>query len=135
MNKLIATQRAFLKQENSKFGPAMQYVPEPWPPQQGVSMVGVWRSKDYLAQLVIEEKTKAVRLSVQRTMIDEKGGWVEGIAWEELQRVKSECGMGHLLAVEVYPRDRDVVNVANMRHLFLMPIDFEIGWKSKREAA
>lgn len=135
MNKLIATKRAFLRQENKKFGAKMQYVPEPWPHQEGVEMVGVWRSKDFLAQLVVEEKTKAMRLSIQRTMIDEKGGWVEGIAWDEMQRVKSECGLGHLIAVEIYPRDIDVVNVANMRHLFFLPIDFEIGWTARREVA
>lgn len=37
----------------------------------------------------------------------------------DLQRLKRECGRGDLDAVEVYPRDCDVVNVANMRHLFV----------------
>lgn len=129
MNKLIATQRAYLRQENAKYGESMTYVPEPWPFQQGVDVVGVWRSRDFLAQLVVEQKSKAMRLSIQRTMINEKGGWVEGIAWEEMQRIKSEIGMGHLVGVEVYPRDVDIVNVANMRHIFIMPVDFEVGWR------
>lgn len=130
MNREIATKRAFLKKENAKYARSMEYIAAPWPYQPGCDVVGVWRSRDYLAQLVVEEKTKVMRLSIQRTMLNEKGDWEDRIPWEEMQRVKSEVGLGHALAVEVYPRDKDVVNVANIRHLFMVPVDFEIGWVS-----
>jgi hypothetical protein len=45
--------------------------------------------------------------------------------------MKREIGLGQALAVEVYPRDKDIVNVANMQHLFMMPPDFRIGWEAQ----
>lgn len=47
-------------------------------------------------------------------------------SWETLQEIKSACGFGHMDAVEVYPRDSDVMNTANARHLYLMdsPLPF-----------
>jgi hypothetical protein len=128
MNKEIAAKRAYLRQQNAKFGIHMERVPQPWPLQQGCCVIDVWRSKDFLAQVVIEKNSGRTRISIQRTMINELGEWLEGIGWEDLQRVKSEIGYGDVIALEVYPRDKDVVNVANMRHLFI--VDFELGWTS-----
>jgi hypothetical protein len=47
------------------------------------------------------------------------GTWVENISWDELQRVKNEVGYSMFWAVEVFPPEKEVVNVANMRHLFI----------------
>ena len=60
-----------------------------------------------------------VRLSVNRTAI-EGPRWKEGVSWDELQAIKRQCGYGDHDAVEVFPRDVDVVNVANMRHLWIL---------------
>jgi hypothetical protein len=30
--------------------------------------------------------------------------------------------------VEIYPRDRDIVNIANMRHLWVMAEPLALGW-------
>ena len=131
MNKLIAAKRGYLTRENSTYSSKMTPVPKwKWPTQKGVTVLEVWRSHGFFAQLVQEETSGAIRLSVNRTMIDRHGDWLADIAWEDLQRIKSECGLGQMLAVEVYPRDKDVVNVANMRHLFLMPADVKIGWSA-----
>lgn len=48
------------------------------------------------------------------------------MSWEDLQKVKSDCGFGGWEAVEVYPRDSDVINTANARHLYLteVPLHF-----------
>jgi hypothetical protein len=54
-------------------------------------------------------------------MLNRRQRFVDGIAWEDLQRLKAEIGKGDYCAVEIYPRDRDLVNVANMRHLWLLP--------------
>ena len=62
------------------------------------------------------------RLSICRTGADTD----TAMSWEELQKVKSLCGFGNLDAVEVYPRDSDVVNTGNVRHLYIFehPLKF-----------
>lgn len=94
------------------------------------SMTGAWRSRDYLVQ-VFSSKYPGVlaRMSVNRVCIDSKGGWQQDIPWEDLQRLKGELGFGALDAVEVYPSDKDVVNVANMRHLWVMDSPVEFAWR------
>jgi hypothetical protein len=32
-------------------------------------------------------------------------------------------------AVEIYPADKDIVNVANMRHLIVLPAPFPYTWR------
>lgn len=76
----------------------------------------VWRSRDFLAQIYDGPTT---RISVCRTTVDSKGEWREDISWDDLQRIKNECGFGEFWALEVFPPVGRVVNVANMRHLWL----------------
>ena len=45
----------------------------------------------------------------------------DGITWDELQKVKNDCGYEDKDAVEFYPRNADVVNMGNVRHLFVFP--------------
>lgn len=40
-------------------------------------------------------------------------------SWEDLQEIKSQCGYGNYDAVEYYPADIDVINTANIRHLYV----------------
>lgn len=75
------------------------------------------------------EKAGIIRLSVCRTNLDRNGNWTDGITWDELQRVKNEAGFAHLDAVEIYPAQRDVVNVANMRHLWIYPEPISHAWR------
>jgi len=56
-----------------------------------------------------------------RLTIHRESGNTTPMSWEELQSVKSACGFGGLDALEVYPRDIDVVNTGNARHLYIMP--------------
>ncbi len=44
----------------------------------------------------------------------------DGISWDELQAVKNEVLGKDVVAVEVYPRQCDVVDELNMRHLFVL---------------
>jgi hypothetical protein len=77
-----------------------------------------WRSRDFLAQLF--QDGDCLRLSVNRTDIDNSGNWKDGITWDELMACKRACGFGNQWAVEVFPPDSQVVNVAPIRHLFLI---------------
>lgn len=93
------------------------------------NLIEVWRSRLFLVQ-VFAEANDILRASVNRSVIDSiTGRWKDGISWEDLQSIKREIGRGHLDAVEIFPADRDVVNVANMRHLWILPEKLPFGWR------
>ena len=101
---------------------------EEWP--SVASHIEAWRSREYLVQ-VFEEQAAGVlvRLSINRTRLTNDGGWQQDIPWEDMQRLKSEAGYGGFDAVEVYPSDADVVNVANLRHLWVMHEPLSFTWR------
>jgi hypothetical protein len=107
----------------------LKMVPEEaWPGSSfDPSRIEVWASNKFLVQ-VFEERQGVLRLSVNRIDIDRNGEWRQDISWDELQQIKREIGRGERYAVEVYPCDADVVNVANMRHLWVLPVPLPIGW-------
>ena len=74
------------------------------------------------------------RLSLCRTEVDiNLRRWKEGISWEDIQQIKTEVGLGALDAVEVYPRDVDIVNVANMRHIWVFKNRYlTFAWRGKK---
>jgi len=127
-------ERRALQAENKKWPAQLRQVPrEEWPPSVlplGRRHVEVWRSRDFLVQ-VFSAHRGIERLSVCRTAHTGKS-FVDGIAWEDLQRLKSECGRGDKDAVEIFPPDKDVVNVANMRHLWVLPHQLPFGWRTVR---
>lgn len=95
-------------------------------------LIEVWRSRFYLCQVYFETD-KITRLSICRPEIDiNNRRWRDGLTWDDLQRAKDEVGRGHLDAVEVYPPNVDVVNVANFRHLWVFN-DTKLGfvWRKK----
>jgi hypothetical protein len=55
--------------------------------------------------------------------------WADNITWDELQALKTQCGYGGHDAVEVYPPTRDVVNVANIRHLWVLAEKLPFAWR------
>lgn len=80
----------------------------------------VWRSREFLVQVYYPEDG-AIRLSLCRTQLNAEGSrWEDNISWDDIQRLKNECGYSDKDAVEIYPRDRDIVNVANMRHIWVL---------------
>lgn len=102
-----------------------------WPTVKPMPL-NAWLSRRYMVQLYDAANATypaLLRLSVNRARLDARGaGWMADISWDELQTIKREIGYGHWYAVEVYPPDANVVNVANMRHLWLLPTPLEIGW-------
>lgn len=128
---------AYLERENAKAPERMTEIPrEEWPADMYRLPAGrlpqrAWRSRFFLAQL-FEERGQHLRLSINRTMIDEStGGWLADLRWEDLMRVKAECGFSDLWAVEVCPPDSEVVNVANMRHLWLLDKAPPYAWRKE----
>jgi len=130
MNKLKIA-RKYMKKENKKW-PAepVPVPPEKWPqlkPPSGAKVVAVWRSKKYVIQQYVE-KSGANRLTICRTILGDDGDWGDNITWDELQQIKAAVGFGDCWAVELFPPDDNVVNVANMRHLWILPSAPDFGW-------
>lgn len=121
MSKLFKQQAAYLQQENKKHTAKLVPVDGVMP----ADVVAVWRSNRFLVQLY-RPKAGGQRISINRTMVDvTTGRWVDGITWQEIQDIKRGIGFGDRDAIEIYPADQDVVNVANMRHIWLVePVAF-----------
>jgi len=74
--------------------------------------VSVWLGSGYLAQ-VFEGDSGIYRISVNRAGCNALGeDWVDGIPWDDLQGIKNAVGFVGRDAVEIYPKKKDVVNVA-----------------------
>lgn len=83
----------------------------------------VWRSNRFLVleyKPVQSPQGPVIRLTVQRTWCDDKGEWVDGITWDELQEIKAQAGYRDHTAIEIYPPEDDIVNVASMRHIWVL---------------
>jgi hypothetical protein len=108
--------------------------PELWPPPRpgAPRPLKCWQSRKYLVQLFeVEGNSQATyRMTICRVTLNIDGRFDDGLSWEDLQDVKREVGFGDSYAVEVFPRDRDIVNVANMRHLWICENPPDIGWLS-----
>lgn len=129
-------QREQLARDNLQYGEHLQEVPSGRAFSSSDGSHGpmrVWRSRQFLVVLWLE-KTGFTRLTCQRSKVNPDGSWVEGISWDDMQRLKSEAGFGHLWAVECFPPDSEVVNVANLRHMFLLNEPPAFGWHKKATA-
>lgn len=120
-------QRRLLEKENAKQPRTLQPVPRSEWPDHPRQPKEVWSSRDYLVQ-VYAEPSGMERLSISRTSLQGER-WADGLSWEDLMGLKRQCGRGDRDALEVYPADKDVVNVANMRHLWLPPEPVAFAWR------
>lgn len=119
----VEEMNAYLLSENEKYGLEFEEVPlDKWiwrTDSQGVKPFKVLRNSLFLVQL-FRFSADTIRMSVNKTMLQSKGRWVDGITWDDLQAIKSMIGYGHRDAVEVYPKNQDLINVSNMRHLWIL---------------
>ena len=120
-------QRRLLEKENAKQSRTLQPVPRSEWPDHPRQPKEVWRSRDYLVQ-VYAEGAGIERISVSSTTLQGER-WADGLSWEDLMALKRQCGRGDRDALEVYPADKDVVNVANMRHLWLPTEPVAFAWR------
>lgn len=119
-----------MRKESATYPVQLVEVPRSeWPQGSSANHLQIWRSRDYLVQVFKAPEGCVFRLSINRTALT-GNGWSEDIPWTELQRLKGECGFGQHDAVEVYPSDKDVVNVAAMRHLWIMADQLTFAWRS-----
>jgi hypothetical protein len=128
---------SYARQEAAKRPEKLTEIPKDrWPPSYRLgpsAPVKAWESREHLAQLYdsgAREGRTVMRLSICRVTLKDDGHWDEGLSWEELMKVKRDVGYADWYAIEIYPRDQDIVNVANMRHLWLLAWPLSIGWFS-----
>lgn len=84
-----------------------------------------WMSRDFAVQ--IHEDEHATRITVHSTRL-RNGHWLDGITWDELMMAKAAVGYEDCWAVELYPPPDQVVNVANIRHLFVLKEPPPFAW-------
>lgn len=120
----------FLRVQNAKYStdvlsevPAEEYLGKEPP-----GFTTCFRSRQFLVQQY--QAGEIIRLTVCRTVI-EGDEWKAEITWDQLQWIKGQLGFADKYAIEVYPRAVDLVNVANMRHLWILPEPLQIGWFRK----
>lgn len=118
-----------LKRDNKRFGKTPKLIYQKADAKPGEPLQA-WRSKNFLVQITKEE-SGFTRMTVQRCAINHDGTWEDGITWDELQELKAQVGLGETWAVEVYPPESQLVNVSNLRHLWLVT-DAPFAWKDGR---
>jgi len=91
--------------------------------------IRTWRSRRFAAVLYDEGIRKPNRLSIHRAAFGDDGRFVGGITWDELMQVKRECGFDKGDALELFPADRTVIDVANMRHLWILQVRSRLNWE------
>ncbi|MBD1555179.1 DUF7694 domain-containing protein [Pseudomonas typographi] len=121
-------QRRLLAKLNAKEPVCLHRVFESqWAAEPAPRIIEVWRSRSFLVQ-VFDEANGYQRMSICRTAHNGQS-WADQVTWDELMQLKHECGRDRD-AVEVFPADQDIVNVANMRHLFFPPEPLTFEWAS-----
>lgn len=128
-------QRREMTRLNAKVPLLLEEIPShDWPGFYSIStsgkhLVRLMRSRHWLVQIYANEHPLVLaRLSVNRTKID-GDQWQEGIQWQDLMGLKAECGYAFYDAVEVFPNMLDIVNVANMRHLWVLREKLPFAWR------
>lgn len=128
--KTLASQRTSIHRQSAEYGAVFVEVPRArWPRDLKAVPEKMYRNRRFLVQIFAPARG-ARRLTVCRTEITRDGNYRDGITWDELQEIKSQMGFGECDAVEVYPPDRDVANVANMRHLWVLDHKLSFVWRS-----
>jgi hypothetical protein len=135
-------QRQELAIENLRFPVTMTEIPKDDLARMkadtlGATPIRCWRSRHFIATLWLQPcagfPNTVRRLTIHRASITPDGEWKDGIAWTELERIKNECGFAGEWAVECYPPADQVIDIANMRHLFLPFLHAQVpeyGWIS-----
>lgn len=80
-------------------------------------IIQAWRNNIYSVQVFARARVgapAAMHLAIRRHDEAEVRGW------SDLQRIKNEIAGEGRAAVEVYPPASDVIDQANMRHLFVL---------------
>ena len=120
-----------IERESRKFGERFEVVPFSdaiAPP----NMVRAWRNRKFMVQQYLprvgDEDMVVCRLTVNIIALD-GDRWQDGIGWNELQDIKAQVGFADFDAVEVFPRNGDIIDVAALRHLWVLRGLLPFAWR------
>lgn len=65
------------------------------------------------------------------TTIKDDGSFDDGISWDRIQQIKSAVGFGDYWGLEVFPTDKTLVNVSNIRHIWLFEERPPFAWSGE----
>lgn len=126
--------RAELAKESAKYGEAFVDMPISDRAKANGTLRAL-RNRHFLVQVYAIESAAAkvapglmCRLSVSRCLLNDRGDWLDGITWDQLQVIKDRVGFGQHDALEVYPANKDLVDVANIRHLWILREPLPWAW-------
>ncbi|MFV1982989.1 MAG: hypothetical protein ACC657_05550 [Thiohalomonadales bacterium] len=121
-----------LNKENKKYSKYLTLIDKSkWYKENAkVSPVKVWRSNRFMVQLF---DCNPLRLSINRTMINQDEHWIDGITWDEIQTIKKQCGYENQCAIEFYPPAFDLVCDFNMRHIWILDKPLDFMWQKIRK--
>lgn len=125
-------QRRQLERDNAKRPLHLVEIPrEDWP--EGMASrprapTAIWRSRGFLVQRFDAPDPAVCRLSILRTSL-QGDRWADNVTWDEIQRLKAEAGFADAWAVELFPAAGDVVNVANIRHIWILDAPPAFAWR------
>lgn len=128
-----------LKRENARWPETLIEMPRTdWPQRlfaDSDRRIAVFKSRKFLVQVM--DDPHSTRLTISRTDWDERQQrWRDDVSWDDIQRLKAEAGFAESWAVEMFPADSEVINVANMRHIWLLDGPPAFAWRcEKREQA
>ena len=104
---------------------------EKWPKPDPRPPLEVFINDKFLVQIIDDKGF--IRMTVNRldlkSIIRGKPIWRDGITWDELEEIKNSVGYENNWMVEIYPPKNQTLNVANMRHLWLLETPPTYGWK------
>lgn len=127
-----------LELDNKKWPEQLKPIPiedwpaEPWRGPDAPVRTGLFRSRRFLVQVFAEDEG-VTRLSINRTdWSADTGKALDGITWDQMQKLKAEAGFADAWAVEIFPAEDEIINVAPMRHLWVLPRAPEFAWRGKR---
>lgn len=80
----------------------------------------IFRSKKYTVILWKQNRIDGKqRFSISRNEWNSKERrYVGDISWDEIMEIKRQIGLGDVECWEYYPKDNEIINEANMRHIF-----------------
>ena len=80
----------------------------------------IWRSKKYT--VMVWNVPAGKKMTISRNEWDSHTGrYKDSILWDEIMEIKRQIGFGEQNAIEFYPPDSEVINIANVRHIWLLP--------------
>jgi len=136
---IIKELKKTIEEGNKKFGEEWVVIdPNSVEGTYSVPPFKVVRNRRIMVQM-FHERDNIIRLSINRCEIQRKADppfweWKDGLTWNDLQKIKNELGFSDHDAVEIFPKECDEVSVANMRHLWIMPIPLWFAWRKPVEA-